>query len=122
MGTETARSIAFGVRRCAFQPLNNAGGVPLGVPIVLDTQESLEFKIDVSLEEIRGGAYPLPLAADVKEMKAELSGKNVDCPPTLMSLMTAGTYTLNSTSGPAADALGVYNVIGSSVASRISLV
>ena len=121
MATETGRTIAFGVRRMAIQPLNNTGGVTAGIPIVIDTPEEVMLKFDVVLEDVRGGSYPLPIAADVKELKVEVSGKLLDAPPAFTSLLHAGTYTKNTTSGPALDALGIYNVVGSSVASRLSV-
>lgn len=98
-GQETARSIAFSVRKLVIQPLNAGGGVVLGVPIVVDTAESAELKIDVALDEIRGGAYQFPLAIDPKEMKGELMAKLTDAPPTLIALSTASGYAKVSAPG-----------------------
>lgn len=120
-GAETARSIAFSVRKLAIQPLNNAGGVSLGVPIVIDTLQSADLKIDVTLEAIRGGAYLFPLGLDPKEMKGELTAKLTDSPPTLITLLTAGSYVKVTVGGGQLDANGVQNVIGTSVSARISV-
>lgn len=90
-GAETGRTIGFSVKDFALQPLN-ASNLAIGVPITIDTPESAELKIDVALEELRGGAYLLPIAADVKEMKVELSAKLTDMPYAAASLFVAGTY------------------------------
>lgn len=90
-GAETGRTIAFSVKDMALQPLN-ASNLAIGVPITIDTLDTAELKIDVTLEELRGGAYLLPIAADVKEMKVELSAKLTDMPYAAASLFVAGTY------------------------------
>lgn len=120
-GQETARSIAFSVRKLVIQPLNNGNGVTAGVPIVVDTPESVEIKLDVALDEVRGGAYLFPLAVDPKEMKLELMGKLTDCPPTLLGLLTIGTYSKNVVAGPQLDAGSLVNIVGSSVVPRLTI-
>lgn len=125
-GAETARSIAFSVRKLAIQPLNNAGGVSLGVPIVIDTLQSADLKIEVTLEAIRGGAYLFPLGLDPKEMKGELTAKLTDSPPTLITLLTAGAYTKQSVAGVQVDPIqnpagATQNVIGTSVGTRCTI-
>lgn len=119
-GAETGRTIAFSIKDFAVQPLN-ATNLSIGVPINIDTPESVELKVDVALDEIRGGAYLLPLAADPKEMKVELSGKLTDAPYALMSLLQAGQYSKVTAAGPALDPIGVYNLQGTSVGTRVSI-
>jgi len=119
MGAETGRSIAFSVKNLAVVPLpGNLGGLSAGVPIAIDTPMSAEIKIDLTLEEIRGGAYLFPLAADIKEMKAELSAKLTDTPPALVSLLTGGSYTKVVATGPALTSDGVQNIQGTTVGAR----
>jgi hypothetical protein len=119
-GAETGRTIAFSVKHFAVQPLNGTN-LAIGVPITIDTPETAELKIDVTLDEIRGGAYLFPLAADPKEMKGEFSFKLTDCPYGLASLLLNGAYTKVTAAGPALDALGVYNLQGTSVATRCTV-
>src|SRR5258708_35721804 len=106
MGAEPGRTIAFSVRLLSLIPLSAAGGLVAGVPIVPDTLQEAHFKIDVTLEDIRGGAFLLPLASDAKEMKGELSAKLVDTPPQIVGLTAAGTYSKVTVAGTAVPADG----------------
>lgn len=119
-GAETGRTIAFSIKDFAIQPLN-ATNLAIGQPITIDTPDTVELKVDVTLEDIRGGPYLLPLASDPKEMKVELSGKLTDAPYSLMSLLQVGQYSKVTSVGPALDPLGVYNLQGTSVATRVSI-
>lgn len=118
-GAETARTLTFSVRKMVIQPLNNAN--LLGVPVTLDTVESVDLKFDVTMEMIRGGAYLLPLGIDPKEMKIELTGKLTDCPPSMFQFSLLGTYAKVTAAGPVLDSDGVVNMLGTSVGTRCSV-
>lgn len=122
MGAETQRTIAYSIKNLTLVPLpGNLGGLSAGVPIAVDTLEEASLKIDVTLEEIRGGSYLFPLAADIKEMKGELTAKLTDTPPALMTLLTGGSYTKSAAAGPVLSSDGVTNLQGTSVGTRCSV-
>lgn len=121
MGAETGRSIAFSVRNLTVVPINNAGGWTVGQPIAIDTLQEAQIKLDLTLEDIRGGAYLAPLAADIKEFKGEVSAKLTDTPPALVSLLNAGTYTKSVAAGAALSTDGVTNLQGTSVSTRCTI-
>lgn len=121
MGQETGRSIAFSVRNLSVVPLNQPNGLTVGAPIALDTLQEAQFKLDLTLEDLRGGAYLAPLAADIKEFKGELSAKLVDTPPALVSLLNAGTYTKSTSPGPVLSSDGLQNIQGTSISARITV-